>query len=256
LVCCRDLSGPPGTLGYGWRQVDVVELSAHQFTRDSTLLRAFERVDELPERECCFDDDTKAQADRFRIKVKWAAFPSGDSPRYTRRVSQKPTAENPTPNDVIDPPYLTKVQQCSTGYTPSSLGWEYKDVTKPIPTFGEPLPPNGRLGAKVDEAIVPEGLRKLLVHSEAERAKRSHGQPPLNYAVYNESAGSWEGGRFVPGKVSQAKLINRGGPARAAAANYESVDQPRWACTRCSSELRVVGLDSFCFFLRISKLLH
>jgi len=94
-----------------------------------------------------------------------------------------------------------------------------------LPTFGEPLPPNGRLGAKVDEAIVPEGLRTLLVHSEAERAKRSHGQPPLNYAVYTESTGSWEGGRCVPRKVSQAKLINRGGPActeSAAAANYES----------------------------------
>jgi hypothetical protein len=27
-------SGPAGTLGYGWRQVDVVELSAHQFARE------------------------------------------------------------------------------------------------------------------------------------------------------------------------------------------------------------------------------
>jgi hypothetical protein len=107
----------------------------------------------------------------------------------------------------------------------SGLGVQGRHQANSLPTFGEPLPPNGRLGAKVDEVIVPEGLRKLLVHSEAERAKRSHGQPPLNYAVYNESTGSWEGCRFLPGKVSQAKLINRGEPARAesaAAANYES----------------------------------
>jgi hypothetical protein len=39
-----------------------------------TLLRAFERVYELPERVCCFEDDTIAKPGRFRIKVKRAAF--------------------------------------------------------------------------------------------------------------------------------------------------------------------------------------
>jgi hypothetical protein len=213
---------PPGTLGHGWRQVDVVEFSTRHFSVcDGRLLRAFEKVYELPERVCCFDDDVVPG--RFRIKIDWAKFPAGNPPRYTRRIWHNPTAHNLTPNDVVDPPYFTDVRR-TLGYKATALGWKYKDVTKPIPPFGAPLPPHGRLGAVVSAPVEPAGLRSLLIHAEAERAKRSRNQPRLNYAEYSSSTGSWEGDRFVPGKVSRAKFANRGGSASADAAAAASAD--------------------------------
>jgi hypothetical protein len=212
---------PPGTLGHGWRQVDVVEFSTQHFNVcDRTLLRAFEKVYELPEWVCCFDDVPfvfVVVPNRFRIKIDWAKFLPGNPPRYTRRVWQKPSAKDPTPNDVVDPPYFTDVQR-TLGYKATSLGWEYSDVTKPIPLFGAPLPPHGHLGAVVDDPVEPEGLRSLLKHAEAERAKRSRGLPRLDYAEYSSTTGKWQGGRFVPAKASQAKFANRGGAASSGAA--------------------------------------
>jgi len=198
---------PPGTLGYGWRQIDVVEFSTREFARGSVLLREFEKVYELPERVCCFDDDVVH--DRFRIKIDCSLFPEDDPPGYTRRIWRSPTAQDPTPNDVLNPPYFTDVRR-TVGYKATSLGWEYKDATKAIPSFSEPLPPHGHLGAKVEGAIAPEGLRKLLMHAEAERARLSRDKIPLNYAEYRQSIGKWQSGRFVPAKESQAKWANRG----------------------------------------------
>jgi hypothetical protein len=216
---------PPGTLGHGWRQIDVVEFSTEDFSEcDGRLLRAFEKVYDLPEGTCCFDDVPVVFVifpTRFRVKVDWATFPAGSSPRYTRRVWRNPTALDTAPNDVVDPPYFKDVRRF-VRYEALRLGWEYKNDAQPTPLFGAPLPDHGHLGARVDPAVVPDGLRGLLRHAEAERARLARDRRPLDYATFKKSRGKWEGDRFVPATESCGRWDNRGAPTSADAASADS----------------------------------
>jgi hypothetical protein len=113
-----------------------------------TLLRAFERVYELPERVCCFEDDTIAKPGRFRIKVKWAAFSFWGFTTVHPSGLAKTNRGNPHAQRRHRPTVLYEsaaVRNELQGII-SGLGVQGRHQANSLPTFGEPLPPNGRLG--------------------------------------------------------------------------------------------------------------